>query len=75
MLIICPLPSDYGSLVGIKVTAASSNNLFAGMPIIDTSGNIGVFVSQYKQLTDNIYGYGALNVNSLVDLHVTYLPK
>lgn len=76
MLISCTLPSDYRSLVGIKVTSSNNVNYpFTGIPIVDTSGNINVYVSEYKQLTTNVYGYGALNVGGLVNLYVTYLPK
>lgn len=77
MLISCTLPSDYRSLVGIKVSSPNDTSyLFTGIPVVDDiTGNIGVYLSQFKQLTTNVYGYGALNVGGTVNLYVTYLPK
>lgn len=76
MLISCTLPSDYRSLVGIKVTSSNNvNYVYVGFPIVDYSGNINVFLSEFKQISTNVYGYGGLNVGGLVNLYVTYLSK
>ena len=38
MMIACTLPSDYRSLVGIKVTSSNDvNYTFVGFPVVDLS--------------------------------------